>query len=144
MSAQSPSAPEPLPPKAHGPGGKTRLAKKVDRLMTSVLEPIDVVGKHLLGEWWRQIVAATQDAIAISVLLLIPSWIFETLDHDFSTLGDCWDFLYSANIISWSTLANFDPKAIACTAVIAADCCFWLLFFGRTIARFLVEATRRP
>lgn len=132
MSAQStPSTESSLPPNRHRPRGKTKIARKVDWLLITIKEPIGVLGAHLLGSWWGQILSAVQDAIAIGCLLRIPSLVLSVVagEDSFSSLTSC-----STNF------ALSDPNIVACAAIVASDYCFWILFLGRTIARAIDQA----
>ena len=113
--------------------GKTRLARRVDRFLLRIIEPIDVVGSRLLGEWWRHLMLATQDAISIGCLLWIPNTLFELTSggKDFSGLHSCWQISIS------------EPSFMACIGVVSGEYCFWIFFMGRTIARFINQVRHK-
>lgn len=113
--------------------GRTRLARRIDRFLLRITEPIDVVGSYLLGDWWRPIILAIQDAIAIGCLLWIPNTLFKlaSLGKDFSELQSCWQISVS------------DPSFVACIGVVSGEYCFWMLFAGRTIARFINQVRHK-
>lgn len=112
------------------PKGKTKFARRIDRFLFRVTDSIDVVGSRFLGEWWwRQILLAIQDAVAIGCLLWIPSFFFRLFSYgkDFSDLNSCWN------------IGASDPSFLACLGLVVGEYCFWILFLSRTVARFFEQ-----
>lgn len=104
----------------------TRSARKVHKFLLRITEPVDELGASLLGEWWRILILAVQDAIGIGILLWIPNSVFKFFSYgkDFSTLTSCWQ------------ISLFDPSIVACLGLVIGEYCLWTLFVSRTLARF--------
>jgi hypothetical protein len=54
---------------------KTKGGQWVEKAIDSILEPIDLIGQRLLGDLWKILYLSIQDAIALGLLLQIPSLI---------------------------------------------------------------------
>lgn len=57
--------PQPLSkPDPNLPELKTKTGKRAERLLLNVWEPLDVLGRGLMGDLWRAVYLSVQDAIA--------------------------------------------------------------------------------
>ncbi|MBE9205118.1 hypothetical protein IQ244_00910 [Nostoc sp. LEGE 06077] len=120
-SSQTPSSSSP---------SKTQLTprEKAEKLLTTVLDPIDVVGKAVMGDLWKTFYESVQDAIALSLLLHIPSLIGTfILGKEFSGFDACMGE------------SPFGVNRYACFIIVASDFCLWIVLAGRIISRFLSD-----
>ena len=119
-SPKSPNCPK------HNARGKTRFAKRVNFFLRQFIDPINVIGNQLFGEWWKPFVSSIQDAFAIGCLTWIPNLIFRFFSsgRDFSTLDNCLE------------IGITDPSSFACLGIVVSEYSFWILFLSRTAARF--------
>ena len=93
--------------------------------MDNILEPIDLVGQRLLGDLWKTFYLTVQDAIALGLLLQIPSFIGKIIiGKDFSSFDVC----LKENALG--------PSFYACFIIVGADVLLWISLAGRIIARF--------
>jgi hypothetical protein len=104
---------------------QTKWGQRTEKLLINVWEPIDVVGKGLMGELWRTLYLSVQDAIALALLLQIPGLIgFWIIGKNFSSFDVC-------------LLEN--PLGVtfyACLIIVISDFLLWIILFGRIIGRF--------
>ena len=123
------SAATPAQPPGRTGRRKTKFAKKVDFFLRQIIDPIDVIGSTIFGEWWKPFVLMIQDAIAIGCITWIPDKIFELISsgRKFSTLDNCME------------IAKTDPLFLACHGVVFSAYCFWLIFLGRTFGRVIYQ-----
>jgi hypothetical protein len=107
---------------------QTTLGRRTKRILMNVWEPLDLLGSALMGDLWRTVYLSIQDAIALSVLLRIPSaighWI---IGKDFSSFDAC----LQENALGASRYA--------CFIIVASDFALWIVLAGRIIGRFWVE-----
>jgi hypothetical protein len=126
MSQQSPqqiTKPDPINPQL-----KTKTGQRAEQLLLNIWEPIDVLGRGLMGDLWRTVYLSIQDAIALSVLLQLPSFIGKVIiSKDFSGFDGC--LLESP----------FGVSRYACFIIISSDFCLWIILAGRIIGRFWVD-----
>lgn len=54
---------------------KTRLGRRTEVILKNIWEPLDFLGKSLMGDLWRTTYLSIQDAIALSILLQVPGLI---------------------------------------------------------------------
>lgn len=129
MSQQSP---QPLSkPDSNHPELKTETGKRSERLLLSVWEPLDVLGRGLIGDLWRNVYLSIQDAIALSVLLQLPSLVGRIIiGKDFSSFDIC----LQENALGVSRYA--------CFIIITSDFCLWIILAGRIIGRFWTDLRR--
>jgi hypothetical protein len=107
---------------------KTTTGKRTQQFLMSVWEPIDVLGHGLMGDLWRTVYLSVQDAIALSVLLQLPSLIGRVIiGKDFASFDVC----LQENSLGVSRYA--------CFIIITSDFCLWIILAGRIIGRFWVD-----
>lgn len=103
----------------------TQSGKLARKFLDNILEPLDELGKALMGDLWRTFYLSVQDAIAMSLLLRIPSlvgkWI---LGKSFSDFAVCLQE------------SPTSPTRYACFVIVTADIFLWLLLAARIIGRF--------
>jgi hypothetical protein len=87
------SQPPPQPPPKPDPDlseFKTKTGKRTERLLLNFWEPLDALGRGLMGDLWRSVYLSVQDAIALSILLQLPSLIGRVIiGKDFSGFDVC-------------------------------------------------------
>lgn len=126
MSQQSPQPPS--KPDPNIPGLKTETGRRAERLLLNVWEPLDVLGRGLMGDLWRTVYLSVQDAISLSVLLQLPSLISRVIiGKDFSSFDVC----LQENPLGVSRYA--------CFIIITSDFCLWIILAGRIIGRFWAD-----
>jgi hypothetical protein len=122
-SPQPPTNPDPSLPEL-----KTGTGKRTQQFLMGVWEPIDILGHGLMGNLWRTVYLSVQDAIALSVLLQLPSLIGRVIiGKDFSSFDVC----LQENSLGVSRYA--------CFIIITSDFCLWIILAGRIIGRFWVD-----
>jgi hypothetical protein len=111
------------PPNPQQP--KTRSGQRTKEILENILEPLDLIGKRLMGELWRTFYLSVQDAIALSCLLQIPGligrWI---IGKEFSSFDVC----LKENALGASRYA--------CFIIVASDFLLWIVLAGRILGRF--------
>ncbi|MFB2833945.1 hypothetical protein [Floridanema evergladense] len=126
-----PPNPQPNPNPAPPPTpvqSKTRLGRRTERILMNIWEPLDLVGKALLGDLWRTVYLSVQDAIALSILLQVPGLIGQwIIGKSFS------DFLVCLQESAWS------PSRYACFIIVTSDFLLWIILAGRIIGRFWAD-----
>jgi hypothetical protein len=104
---------------------KTETGKRVEKVLLNIWEPLDVLGRGLMGDLWRSVYLSIQDAIALSVLLQLPSLVGRIIiGKDFSSFDIC----LQENALGVSRYA--------CFIIITSDFCLWIILAGRIIGRF--------
>jgi hypothetical protein len=107
---------------------KTKPGKLTKNFLHNIWEPLDELGKALMGDLWRTFYLSVQDAIALSLLLQIPSLIGKwILGKSFSDFGIC---------LQESVLS---PTRYACFVIVTADFLLWIVLAGRVIGRFWAD-----
>jgi hypothetical protein len=107
---------------------KTALGRRTEVILMNIGEPLDLVGKALLGDLWRTVYLSVQDAIALSILLQVPGLIGQwIIGKSFS------DFLVCLQESAWG------PTRYACFIIVASDFLLWIILAGRIIGRFWVD-----
>ena len=107
---------------------KSLWGKRIERFLDNVLEPIDLVGQRLLGDLWKTLYFSIQDAIALGLLLQLPSFIGKIIiGKDFSSFDIC----LQENALG--------PSRYACFILVGADFLLWIILAGRIIARFIMD-----
>lgn len=121
--------PQPLSnPDPNLPEIKTKTGKRTERVLLNVWEPLDLLGRGLMGDLWRAVYLSVQDAIALSILLQLPSFIGRVIiGKDFSGFDVC----LQENPLGVSRYA--------CFIIITSDFCLWIILAGRIIGRFWVD-----
>jgi hypothetical protein len=97
--------------------------KQIENRIDTMLQPLDVLGKRLLGDLWRIIYLTIQDAIAISILLAIPNWI----GNNPSDLRTC------------LAQSPWHIGRYSCLVIWLSDFCLWIVLTGRTIVRCWID-----
>lgn len=124
--SQSPPQP-PAPPSPNPPPFKTKAGQRTERVLLNIWEPLDVVGRGLMGDLWRTVYLSVQDAIALSILLQLPSIIGRVIiGKDFSSFDVC---------------LQENPLGVpryACFIIVSSGFCLWIVLAGRIVGRFLV------
>jgi hypothetical protein len=129
MIYMSQELPQPLSkPNPDFPELKTKAGKRAERWLLNIWEPLDVLGLGLMGNLWRTTYLSMQDAIALSILLQLPSFIGRVIiGKDFSGFDVC---------------LQENPSGVsryACFIIIASDFCLWIILAGRIIGRFWTD-----
>lgn len=107
---------------------KTELGRRTDRFLLTIWESLNLLGKGIFGELWRTLYLSVQDAIALSVLLQLPSLIGRLIiGKDFSSFDVC---------LQESPLG---VSRYACFIIITSDFCLWIVLAGRIAGRFWAE-----
>lgn len=121
--------PQPLPkPDPDLPKLKTETGKRAERLLLNLWEPLDVLGRGLMGDLWRSVYLSVQDAIALSVLLQLPSFVGRIIiGKDFSSFDVC----LQEN--------PFGVSRYACFIIVTSDFCLRIVLAGRIIGRFWLD-----
>lgn len=114
------------PPNPQQP--KTRSGQRTKEILENTLEPLDLIGKRLMGELWRTFYLSVQDAIVLSLLLQIPGllgrWI---LRKEFSSFDACLQE------------TPFGVSRYACFVIVSSDFLLWIVLAGRIIGRFWTD-----
>lgn len=120
-----PSSPTPVVPSLPA---STKLGTFTQKLVMNVLEFVDQVLYGLMGPLGRTVFGSIQDAIAIGILLKLPSLIGEIIiGKDFSSFDICLKE-------SW-----LGASCYACLIIVASDFLLWIVLAGRIIGRFRAD-----
>ncbi|MGI2907654.1 hypothetical protein [Tolypothrix sp. VBCCA 56010] len=107
---------------------QTKMGKRAEKFLMNIWEPLDVLGKSLMGDYWKTVYLSIQDAIALSVLLQIPDIIGRwVLGKSFS------DFTVCLSESPWGA------SRYACFIIVTSDFLQWILIAGRIIGRFWAD-----
>lgn len=110
------------------PDPSTKTGQWTKRRLLDIWEPLDLIGQGLMGELWRTIYLSVQDAIALGVLLQLPSLVGKIIiGKDFSSFDVC----LQENALGVSRYA--------CFIIVTSDFCLWIILAGRIIGRFWVD-----
>ena len=91
----------------------------------NVLELVDQVFYALMGQLGRTVYGSIQDAIALGILLKLPSLIGEIIiGKDFSSFDIC------------LKESPFGASRYACFIIVASDFLLWIVLAGRIIGQF--------
>ncbi|MBD2186000.1 hypothetical protein H6S82_23815 [Planktothrix sp. FACHB-1355] len=116
------------PPSQQQPQLKTRLGRRTEVVLMNIWEPLDLMGKALMGDLWTTTYLSVQDAIALSILLQVPGLIGQwIIGKSFSDFSVC---------LQESALG---PTRYACFIIVASDFLLWIVLAGRIIGRFWVD-----
>ncbi|ACK65866.1 hypothetical protein PCC8801_1823 [Rippkaea orientalis PCC 8801] len=106
----------------------TSIGQRTEIIVNNILEPIDVIGRRLLGSLWKTFYESVQDAIALSLLLQIPSLIGKVIiGKEFSSYDVC---------LQENALGS---SRYACFIIVTSDFLLWIVLAGRIISRFLLD-----
>jgi hypothetical protein len=107
---------------------QTRSGKLVEKILLNLLEPIDLIGQKVMGEFWKPVYLAVQDAVGLAVMLKLPSAVAHVLiGTDFSGYNVC------INESPWGV------SRYACFLIVTADFCMWTVIAGRILGRFIAK-----
>jgi hypothetical protein len=106
----------------------TKAGKRTQAFLISFWESLDQLGSALMGELWRTVYLSIQDAIALGVLLQVPSWVGRIIiGKDFASFDLC-------------QLENpLGVTRYACYIIITSDFLLWILLASRIVGRFIAE-----
>lgn len=107
---------------------ETRLGKRTEQILKNLWEPLDLIGRSLAGELWRTLYLTIQDAIALSLLLRIPSAIsYLIIGKSFSSFDVCLQE------------SAFGASRYACFIIVISDFMLWMLLAFRLFGRFFAD-----
>ena len=90
--------------------------------------PINAIGTATMGDLWPTFYESVQDAIALSLLVQVPSFIGSLiLGKEYGGLDAC--FLED----------HYDVNRYACFVIVISDFLLWIVLAGRIIGRFLAD-----
>jgi len=116
------------PPKFPASNIKQTPRGTAEKVLAAVFDPVDVIGKAMMGDLWKTFYESVQDAIALSLLLQIPSLIGKwILGKEFSGFDVC---------MQESPLG---VNRYACFIIVISDFCLWIVLAARIISRFLSD-----
>jgi hypothetical protein len=116
---------QPSPQDPNLSGLTTKTGKRTERLLLNIWEPLDLLGQGLMGSLWKSVYLSIQDAIALGILLQLPSFVGRIIiGKDFSSFDVC---------LQESALG---VSRYACFIIIISDFCLWIILSGRVIGRF--------
>ncbi|WNZ22825.1 hypothetical protein HJG54_08120 [Leptolyngbya sp. NK1-12] len=125
------SKPSPQPPAQPDPNLpvlKTTSGRFTQQVLMHIWEPLDVLGRALMGDLWRTVYLSVQDAIALSTLLQLPGLVGRIiLGKDFASLDVCWQ----ENALG--------VLRYACFIIVISDFLLWTVLAGRIIGRFWAD-----
>jgi hypothetical protein len=107
---------------------QTKVGKSMFVLLKNIWEPLDLLGKSLMGNYWRTVYLSIQDAIALYILLRIPDLIGHLI---FGKSFSSFDVCLKENALG----ASF----YACFIIVVSDFLLWIIIAGRIIGRFLAD-----
>lgn len=82
---QPPAQPDPSLPVL-----KTATGRFTQQVLMHIWEPLDVLGRSLMGDLWRTVYLSVQDAIALSTLLQLPGLVGRIIiGKDFASFDVC-------------------------------------------------------
>ena len=103
--------------------------EKVEQVLAKICDPIDVIGRAVMGDLWKTFCESVQDAIALSLLLQVPGLIGKwILGKEFSGFDAC------------MTESPFGINRYACFIIVASDFCLWIVLAGRIVSRFALDS----
>ena len=107
---------------------QTILGRRTRTILMNVWEPLDLLGKALMGDLWTSVYLSIQDAIALSLILQLPGLIGQLiLGKSFSSFDVC---------------LKENPLGVnryACFIIVASDFLLWIVLAGRIIGRFWAD-----
>jgi hypothetical protein len=115
-------------PLSEAPQPLTKAGKRTQAFLVSFWESLDQLGKGLMGELWRTVYLSIQDAIALGVLLQVPSWVGRIIiGKDFASFDLC------------QLESPLGVTRYACYIIITSDFLLWILLASRILGRFIAE-----
>ncbi len=113
---------------SNAPKPLTKLGKQTQAFLTSFWESLDQLGHALMGDLWRTVYLSIQDAIALGVLLQVPSWVGRIIiGKDFASFDLC------------QLESPLGVTRYACYIIITSDFLLWILLASRILGRFIAE-----
>ncbi|MEA5534508.1 hypothetical protein [Crocosphaera sp. XPORK-15E] len=107
---------------------QTPWGRRIEKIIENIWEPLDLIGQKLLGSLWRTFYESVQDAIALSLLLQIPSLIGKVIiGKEFSSYDVC---------LAENALGS---SRYACFIIVTSDFLLWVVLAGRILGRFIVD-----
>ncbi|MDJ0660683.1 MAG: hypothetical protein QNJ42_14525 [Crocosphaera sp.] len=107
---------------------QTPWGQRTQKILENISEPIDLFGQRLLGSLWKTFYESVQDAIALSLLLQIPSLIGKIIiGKEFSSYDVC---------LAENALGS---SRYACFIIVTSDFLLWIVLAGRILGRFWVD-----
>ncbi|NJK30279.1 MAG: hypothetical protein HC940_09080 [Acaryochloris sp. SU_5_25] len=110
------------------PESLTKSGAFTRNLLRNIWEPLDHVGHALMGDLWRTVYLSVQDAIALSTLLQVPSWVGRVIiGRDFASFDVC---------------QQENPLGVAryaCYIIVTSDFLLWILLASRILGRFIAD-----
>lgn len=107
---------------------KTEWGRRTEEFIEKVSEPLDILGRRLMGDLWRTFYLTVQDAIALSLILQVPGLIGQLiLGKSFSSFDVC---------------LQQNPLGVnryACFIIVASDFLLWIVLAGRILGRFWAD-----
>jgi len=103
--------------------------KEPDQLVAQTIDTwlavVHVVGKRFFGPLWMTLFESVQDAIALGLLVQVPSLLSKfVLGQEFAGLDACW---INGNV--WSI------SRYACAAIVLSDYTLWAVLIPRILVR---------
>lgn len=123
----------PLPPRPHKtstpPIPQTKIGRITSTFMTSISEPIHLIGSKMMGlRLWKMFYLSVQDIIALSCLSKVSSWLYPLITGvGFHSFKQCID------------IDSLSPDRYGCFIIVAWDMCGWIILAGRLIGRFWAD-----
>ncbi|MGK7883027.1 MAG: hypothetical protein AB4057_00165 [Crocosphaera sp.] len=107
---------------------QTSWGQQTEKILEYIWEPLDLIGQKLLGSLWKTFYCSVQDAIALSLLLQIPSLIGRIIiGKAFSSYDVC---------LAENALGS---SRYACFIIVTSDFLLWVILAGRILGRFILE-----
>ncbi len=107
---------------------QTKAGKGTEVFLKNIWEPLDLLGKSLMGDYWKTVYLSVQDAIALYILLKIPDLIGQLI---FGKSFSSFDVCLTENALGASRYA--------CFVIVVSDFLLWIIIAGRTIGRFWAD-----
>jgi len=116
--------PQPQPTKRAQPS--ISLKDRVDKFLKEGFDVIDIIGRKILGDLWETLYLSLQDAIAMGLLVQIPSWLGKCITgHDFTGFDAC-----IQNTRSWWSTDRY-----ICFVMVTSDLTLWAVLAARILIR---------
>ena len=105
---------------------KTKSGEFTKKLLLNFWDPLDLVGKALMGELWRDVYLTIQDAISLGILFVVFGWIFQRITgENFTGFDQCMN--------SWNI---WEVNRYFCFVVVGLAFCSCISLGGRFLIRF--------
>ncbi|NER89933.1 hypothetical protein [Moorena sp. SIO3A2] len=108
---------------------KTRYGKIINELLINIWEPLDEVGKALIGDLWRDVYLTIQDAIGLGFLYVVFGLIFKWITQEnFTGFDQC--------VETWNV---WEVNRYFCLVVVLLAFSSCITLFGRVLKRLLTD-----